>query len=69
MPEASLPPPDLETEAEKVVKRPVPDDFVDTFTPDEMQRILDAVPSKLVPYLTLSAFAGLRPVEGIRALS
>lgn len=55
--------PDLETDAEKVEKRPVPDDFVDTFTPDDMQRILDALPSKLVPYLTLSAFAGLRPVE------
>lgn len=55
--------PDLATEADKVEKRPVPDDFVPTFTPDQMQSLLDAIRPDLISYLVLSAFAGLRPIE------
>lgn len=58
--------PDLETEAEKVVKCREKLESTAIFEPEIMERILDKIDPCLVPYLVLSAFGGLRPSEARR---
>jgi integrase len=59
---------DTETEAEKVEKRPETVESVSIFTPPVMKKILTEVRPDLIPYIVLSAFAGLRPSEARRLL-
>jgi len=57
---------DFETEAEKVPKATEKKEAVTIFSPQEFASILRHVRQDLIPYLTLSAFAGLRPSEAGR---
>ncbi|MDF1738668.1 MAG: hypothetical protein P1U86_05875 [Verrucomicrobiales bacterium] len=58
--------PNLETEAEKMEKRPELIESVSIFDPETMKKILSHVRNDLTPYLALSAFGGLRPSEARR---
>jgi integrase len=51
------------TEAESVSKAKVKDSEVEVFTPEQMERILTGAPAKLLPFMTIGAFAGLRTSE------
>ena len=44
----------------------VPPREVEIYTPEEMRRILNAVPAMAIPFVTLGAFAGLRAAEAMR---
>ena len=51
------------TEADALAKAKVRDTDTEIFKPAQMQALMEAAPEYLVPYLSIAAFAGLRPAE------
>jgi integrase len=51
------------TAARQFRKVKVPDSEISIFTPGDFSRIIHAAPSRLVPMLAISAFAGIRSAE------
>ena len=59
-------PKDRATEAEDVSKTKVPRKTVDMFTPEELRIILENIRAVWLPWIVLSAFAGIRTFEVLR---